>query len=52
MTAALGAICLAEAALDLFQQTVISRTAFWRATTGNIINVNAATSAGKLVDPN
>lgn len=54
MTAALGAICLAEAALEVFQQTVISRTVFWRATTGNIINVNAATSAGKRgtqIDP-
>lgn len=54
MTAARGAICLAEAELDTFQQTLISRTVFWLWTTGNIINVNAATSAGNRatqIDP-
>lgn len=47
MAAALGTICLAQAALDDFQQTVISRTVFWPPTTGNAINVDAATSAGR-----
>lgn len=56
MTSALGAICLAEAALELFQQACLFQGlhAFWPAITGNIINVNAATSArkpGTQIDP-